>query len=61
MGQIQEYSGAYAEPWNTIFSNDAYQKDEAEGHPNLLMTIGDLYFRLEDIERRNYKRDIPWR
>jgi|GEM_PF-6486664 len=60
MGQIKEYSGVYEEALEYyILSNDAYQQaSEYEGHPNLLMTIGDLYFRLEDIEgaKENYEK-----
>lgn len=60
MGQIKEYSGVYDEALEYyILSNDAYQKDsEYEGHPNLLMTIGDLYFRLEDNSgaKENYEK-----
>lgn len=41
-----------------MLSNEAYvRSSEYEGHPNLLMTIGDLHFRLDDIPKAkaNYR------
>lgn len=62
LGQIEEYTGSYEKALeNYILANEAYQRSsEYEGHPNLLMTIGDLHFTLQNIPKakENYEKGL---